>query len=122
VNYSDQISLTGLRCTGFHGVLEHERREGQVFIVDLTLNLPLAEAAESDDLTKTVSYADLAERVVAAVENDPVDLIETLAQRIADIALSYDRVVFVQVTVHKPNAPIDAAFDDVSVTLARRRP
>ena len=121
MNFSDQITLTGLRCTGFHGVLEHERREGQVFIVDLTLHLPLAEAAESDDLTKTVSYADLAERVVAAVENDPVDLIETLAQRIADIALSYDRVMFVQVTVHKPNAPIDAAFDDVSVTLNRGR-
>ena len=121
MNFSDQITLTGLRCTGFHGVLEHERREGQVFIIDLTLHLPLAEAAESDDLTKTVSYADLAERVVAAVENEPVDLIETLAQRIVDIALSYERVVLVQGTVHKPNAPIDAAFDDVSVTLNRGR-
>ena len=121
MNYSDQIKLTGLRCTGYHGVFEHERREGQVFVVDLTLTLPLDEAAESDDLAKTVSYAELAERVVAAVENDPVDLIETLALRIADIALSYDRVLFVQVTVHKPNAPIDAAFDDVSVTLNRGR-
>ena len=121
MNHSDQITLTGLRCTGFHGVFEQERREGQVFVVDLTLNLSLAEAAESDDLAQTVSYADLADRVVAAVENDPVDLIETLAQRIADIALSYDLVQFVQVTVHKPNAPISAAFDDVSVTLNRGR-
>lgn len=117
----DEIRLTGLRATAHHGVFEHERRDGQLFIVDLTVRLPLAPVAATDDLTRTVHYGELAEAVVAAVESDPVDLIETVAERVATVALSFPAAHEVVVTVHKPNAPITVPFDDVSVTILRRR-
>lgn len=118
----DEIRLTGLRATAYHGVLEHERRDGQLFVVDVTVRLPLGPAATTDDLEQTVHYGELAEAVVAAVESDPVDLIETVAERIAGVALAYPAVHEVVVTVHKPNAPITVPFDDVSVTIVRSRP
>lgn len=117
----DEIRLTGLRAEGRHGVLEQERRDGQVFVVDVAVRLPLAEAAAADDLARTVHYGHLAEAVVAAVESDPVDLIETVAERVARVALGFPAVREVVVTVHKPDAPITAPFDDVSVTIHRRR-
>jgi dihydroneopterin aldolase len=117
----DQIRLTGLRATGHHGVFDHERENGQLFVIDVTVRLPLAPAAAEDELDRTVHYGLLAEAVVAAVERDPVDLIETVAERVADIALSFDAVREVEVTVHKPDAPITVPFDDVSVTISRRR-
>lgn len=117
----DEITLTGLRVIGYHGVLPQERVEGQLFIVDVRLHLALAQAATGDELTATVDYGELANRVVRAVESDPVDLIETVAERVATLALSYDRVESVEVTVHKPNAPIAVQFDDVAVTLRRDR-
>jgi dihydroneopterin aldolase len=117
----DRITVTGLRATGYHGVFEHEREKGQEFVVDVTVHLALHDAAVSDELAKTVHYGELAEAVVAAVERDPVDLIETLAQRIADVALGFGRVDTVDVTVHKPNAPIRVPFDDVTVSITRSR-
>lgn len=117
----DEITLTGLRANAFHGVLEHERANGQLFLIDVTVRLSLADAAASDDLDKTVNYADLAERVVAAVERDPVDLIETVAERVAEVALSYPAVRSAIVTVHKPSAPIPVPFHDVSVRIERGR-
>ena len=118
---SDQIRIEGLRASGFHGVFEHERRDGQEFIVDLTLSLDLNDAARTDDVTSTVHYGELADAVVAAVERDPVNLIETVADRVAQVALSYERVVEVEVTIHKPNAPITVPFSDVAVTIRRGR-
>lgn len=117
----DEIRLTGLRARGHHGVFEHERRDGQEFVVDVTVRLPLGDAAASDDLDRTVHYGELAERVVAAIERDPVDLIETLAERIAEVALSFPATRETVVTVHKPSAPIEVPFDDVSVTITRGR-
>lgn len=117
----DEIRLTGLRAAGHHGVFEHERRDGQDFFIDLTVRLPLAPAAAGDDLAATVHYGLLAEAVVAAVESDPVDLIETVAERVAAVALSFEAAQEVVVTVHKPSAPITVPFDDVSVTITRRR-
>lgn len=117
----DEIKLTGLRANAHHGVFEHERRDGQLFVLDVTVRLPLAPAAAGDDLAATVHYGELAEQVVAAVESDPVDLIETVAERIAAVALGFPAAHEVVVTVHKPNAPITVPFDDVSVTIARRR-
>jgi dihydroneopterin aldolase len=117
----DRITLTGLRATGFHGVYEHERQNGQPFVVDLTVHLALADAAQSDELDQTVNYGELAERVVGAVESDPVDLIETVAERVAAVALSYPRVQLAEVTIHKPSAPITVPFDDVSVSIRRSR-
>jgi dihydroneopterin aldolase len=103
-------------------VFPQEREEGQTFVVDLVLGLDTAPAAASDDLTRTVHYGIVAEEVVAVVQGEPVDLIETLAQRIADQVLKNDLVEEVEVTVHKPQAPITVPFDDVTVTIARRRP
>ncbi len=118
---ADRIVLTGLRATGHHGVLEHERQDGQVFVIDVTVQLSLREAAANDDLDDTVHYGVLAEQVVAAVETDPVDLIETVAERVAAVALGFSRVDRVDVTVHKPDAPITVPFADVAVSITRSR-
>lgn len=117
----DEITLTGLTVFGYHGVFDFERRQGQEFVIDLNLQLSLAEAAASDDVVDTVHYGELADRVAAIVSGEPVDLIETLAQRIADAALDDERVQTVEVTVHKPHAPIEQTFADVSVTIRRGR-
>ncbi|CAN5241563.1 dihydroneopterin aldolase [soil metagenome] len=119
---SDRITLTGLRVFGNHGVFEHERQDGQEFVIDVELELDLAPAVESDDVLSTVHYGLLAEAIAAAVGRDPVDLIETLAQRIVDVVLGFDLVARTTVTVHKPSAPIPLSFDDVAVTLIRGRP
>jgi 7,8-dihydroneopterin aldolase/epimerase/oxygenase len=117
----DQLTLTGLRASAFHGVYEHERRTGQIFILDVTVNLFLRDAAADDDLAKTIHYGELAEEIVAAVERDPVDLIETVAERVAQLVLAHEAAHSVRVTVHKPNAPITVPFDDVSVSIVRGR-
>ncbi len=117
----DRVALRGLKARGHHGVFAHERAEGQMFVVDLVLGLDTAPAAAYDDLTKTVHYGVVAEEVTAVVQGEPVDLIETLAQRIADQCLKHDVVQEVEVTVHKPNAPITVPFDDVTITILRRR-
>jgi dihydroneopterin aldolase len=119
MDFVDEITLTGLRVFGHHGVFEHERREGQYFVIDVTLHVSTRAAAASDDVADTVHYGEAAERIAEIVEGEPVDLIETLAQRIADALLTYDGVRFVAVTVHKPHAPIEREFADVSVTIRR---
>ncbi len=115
----DRITLTGLRVRGFHGVLPEERRDGQDFVVDAVLHLDLRPAGASDDLTTTVHYGELAERLAAAVSGEPVELLEALAERLAHVCLSYDVVERVEITVHKPQAPIPLEFADVSVTVVR---
>ncbi len=117
----DRITLTGVRAFGFHGVYPDEKREGQEFVIDAVLALSLRRAAETDDVVDTVHYGELAERLVAVVEGEPVDLLETLAQRLADDVLSDARVDAVTLTVHKPQAPITVPFGDVSVTITRGR-
>jgi len=117
----DQITLTGLRASAFHGVFDHERRDGQVFVLDVTVSLDFAAAAASDDLELTIHYGELAEEIVGAVERDPVDLIETVAERIAQVVLAHKAAQLVTVTVHKPSAPVTVPFDDVSVTITRSR-
>jgi 7,8-dihydroneopterin aldolase/epimerase/oxygenase len=118
----DRVTLRGLSVRGHHGVFRHERENGQIFVVDLVLGLDTAPAAAGDDLGRTVHYGVVAEEVAAVVAGDPVDLIETLAQRIADTCLGHGVVQEVEVTVHKPDAPITVPFDDVTVTITRRRP
>jgi dihydroneopterin aldolase / 2-amino-4-hydroxy-6-hydroxymethyldihydropteridine diphosphokinase len=119
-NELDQIRLLGVRARGHHGVYEHERREGQDFAADVVLHLDTRTAGTSDDLARTVSYADVADDVVAVLAGDPVDLVETLAGRIADAALARPGVHAVDVTVHKPQAPLTVPFDDVQVSVRRR--
>lgn len=117
----DAITLTGLRAFAHHGVFDHERRDGQEFVIDVTARLDLRGAASHDELASTVHYGVLAEQVVAAVEADPVDLIETVAERVAGVVLRHGAVWHVEVTVHKPEAPITVPFADVSVTIVRGR-
>ena len=117
----DRITLTGLRVQANHGVFDFERANGQLFVIDVTAWLDLSPAALSDDLANTVHYGELAEEVVAAVANDPVDLIETVAERVAQVVLTHAPVERVEVTVHKPQAPISVEFADVAVTIERSR-
>jgi dihydroneopterin aldolase len=118
---SDRITLTGLRARGRHGVYDFERAQGQEFVVDVVLEMDLSTAAGSDDVADTVHYGELASRLVAVVEGEPVNLIETLADRLAAVCLADRRVVAATVTVHKPQAPIPHEFSDVAVTLRRDR-
>jgi dihydroneopterin aldolase len=116
---SDSITLTGLRITAHHGVFDFERENGQEFVVDVTVWLDFRAAAAADDLARTIHYGELATEVAAAVRRDPVDLLETLAERIADVALAHEAAQRVRVTVHKPQAPIEVPFADVSVQIER---
>ena len=118
---TDELSVKGIECFAHHGVFDFERREGQTFVVDLVLGLDTRRAAESDDLEETVNYGTLVMDVKAAVERDPVDLIETVVQRIADVCLKDRRVEWARVTLHKPDAPIDATYSDVALTITRTR-
>jgi 7,8-dihydroneopterin aldolase/epimerase/oxygenase len=117
----DLIALSGIAGFGYHGVFESERREGQTFIADVQIGLDLSEAAQTDALDKTVHYGVLAEQVHEVLTGEALDLIETLALRIVNVCLGHDLVQWAKVTVHKPSAPIEVAFDDVAVTIERSR-
>jgi dihydroneopterin aldolase len=116
---ADRITLTGLSVFGYHGVFDHEKRDGQEFLVDITLWLDLSAAAATDELTRTVHYGELAELAAGIVAGPPRDLIEAVAGEIADEVVRNFRVAEVEVTVHKPSAPIQLKFSDVSVTIRR---
>jgi dihydroneopterin aldolase len=118
----DRITLKGLRVFARHGVQEAERRDGQEFIIDAALWLDTAPAAAGDDLSKTVDYSLLADRLVHLAGDPPVRLIETLAERLAAACLAEPAVAEVEITVHKPHAPITHPFEDVTVTIRRARP
>ncbi|MBZ2197211.1 2-amino-4-hydroxy-6-hydroxymethyldihydropteridine diphosphokinase [Occultella gossypii] len=118
----DVIRLIGLGGVGRHGVLPEERRDGQTFLADVILHVDTRAAAASDDLADTVNYADVAQEIVSIIEGEPVNLIETLAARIADAALAPAAVRSVEVTVHKPEAPVGVPFTDVQITITRGEP
>jgi dihydroneopterin aldolase/2-amino-4-hydroxy-6-hydroxymethyldihydropteridine diphosphokinase len=117
----DRISLTGVTAYGHHGVLEHERRQGQEFTVDVVMEVDLGRAADSDDLACTVDYAEVGAEIVAVITGPACDLIETLAGRIAGVVLGRSLVEAVEVTVHKPQAPVGVPFGDVTVKVRRER-
>jgi dihydroneopterin aldolase len=118
---TDRITLTGLRVFGRHGVFEHEKRDGQEFVIDVTAWLDLTGAAATGDLQQTLHYGELAELAAGIVSGEPYDLIESVAGKIAEEVLKDDRLSAVEVTVHKPSAPIPLTFDDVAVTVHRTR-
>ncbi len=118
---TDRIVLQGISATGTHGVLAVEKEQGQVFVADVALEVDLRPAAESDDLARTVNYAELAQQVVGILEGESLDLIETVAGRIAETALQHRLVEAVEVTLHKPEAPVGVPFTDVQVSLRRER-
>lgn len=121
MDVTDEITLTGVRAFGYHGVYADERERGQDFVVDATLHVRTARAAASDDVADTIHYGEAAERIAEIVAGEPVNLLETLAERIADDLLGRGDVERVAVTVHKPQAPIAVPFTDVSVTIRRAR-
>jgi 7,8-dihydroneopterin aldolase/epimerase/oxygenase len=117
----DRISLRGLRVHGRHGVYEQERRDGQEFVIDAVLGVDTRPAAAGDDLSRTVDYGVLAGRLAAVVRGEPARLIETLAERLAMTCLAEPAVQEVEITVHKPKAPVTEPVDDITVTIQRRR-
>ena len=117
----DRIAIHGLTAHAFHGVYEAERRLGQTFRVDAVLELDTAPAAADDDLERTVNYAELARALHSVLTGEPVDLLETLAQRLADVCLEHPLVDAVEITVHKPEADLGVPFDDVTVSIRRTR-
>ncbi|MEH3157331.1 MAG: dihydroneopterin aldolase [Gordonia paraffinivorans] len=118
---ADRIELRGLVVRGNHGVFDHEKRDGQDFVIDLVLWLDLSTAAATDDLTETIHYGELAQRAHDIVAGPSRDLIETVGAEIADDIMSDDRVAACEVTVHKPSAPIPLTFADVAVVTRRSR-
>ncbi|GAA2247833.1 dihydroneopterin aldolase [Herbiconiux moechotypicola] len=118
----DILTLTGLEVFAHHGVFDFERENGQRFVIDVALWLDTTAAAAGDALAETVHYGELAVEISESVAADPVDLIETLAERVATLVLAHRPVQRVRVVVHKPGAPIPVPFTDVSVTITRSRP
>ena len=117
----DRITLSGVSAIGHHGVFEREKRDGQPFIVDAVLFTDVRPATDQDELAKTANYAEVAEEIKAMITGSPFDLIETLAERTAQKILAGFAVQAVEITVHKPKAPIKVPFGDVSVTVYRER-
>ncbi|MFI6870639.1 dihydroneopterin aldolase [Nocardia sp. NPDC050406] len=118
---TDRIELRGLRVFGHHGVFDFEKRDGQEFVVDVTLWTDFTAAAKSDDIADTIHYSELADRVVEIVSGEPRDLIETVVSQVADEIMADSRVQAVEVVLHKPSAPIPHSFEDVRVVTSRRR-
>ena len=118
---TDRIELRGLTVRGNHGVFDHERRDGQDFVVDITVWIDLAAAAASDDLNDTFDYGVLAKRAADIVAGPARDLIETVAAEIAQDVMTDARVHAVDVVLRKPHAPIPLTFSDVAVVARRSR-
>lgn len=119
---ADRITITGVGAVGRHGVFEHEKRNGQPFLVDTVLFTDIRAAAATDNLTLTTHYGEVAEEITALITGEPLDLIETLTERIAQRLLERFAIQAVEVTVHKPEAPIQVPFGDVSISIYRERP
>lgn len=119
---SDRIEILGIEAFGFHGVFGHERKEGQTFRVDVVLHLELNRASLSDELSDTVDYGAIGNLVEAVIIGEPFSLLEKLAGVIADrLIQQFFALEKVEVTVHKPQAPLKVKFRDVAVTLTRSR-
>ena len=117
----DVITISGISATGFHGVFDHERREGQTFVVDVKVATSFRVSAASDDVSDTLDYGLMLQAVVEEIQGGPYNLIEKLASVIVDRLMRDFAPLAVQVTVHKPEAPIPVPFGDVAVTMSRSR-
>ena len=117
----DTLTITGLRLTGYHGVFEHERVDGQEFVIDVEVQLDTTPASASDSVLDTLDYSVLVNEVAHRVTGEPVNLIETLAEDIAHIALGHGQAQAVTVTVHKPQAPVGQPVSDIAITIHRKK-
>jgi dihydroneopterin aldolase len=115
----DEIRIEGIKGFGYHGLFPEEKKNGQEFIVDVTLHTDLSSAGARDDISATIDYGAVAARVKALIETDSYDLIERLATVIAERLKLEFSIPEVTITVHKPNAPVDLEFKDISVTIRR---
>jgi dihydroneopterin aldolase len=115
----DEITIIGVRGFGYHGVFESEKKVGQEFIVDLSIKKDLSIAGQSDALVDTVDYGAIAIRTKELIESGSFNLIERLATEIAEVLKREFDLAGIDVTVHKPSAPIDIAFSDIAVTIRR---
>jgi len=113
------IELTDVTGFGYHGVLEHEQKNGQEFAVDVSILV--SSPSVQDELKNTINYSEVAELINRHITGLPVQLIETLADQIADELFELELVKAVEVTVHKPQAPIAVPFGNVSVTVVREK-
>ena len=118
---TDTITITGLRLMGYHGVFDHEKRDGQEFVVDLEIELDLSSAGSTDELQKTLDYSVVVDHVAQRVTGESVDLIETLAHDLAQIVLNHPQPTAVTVIVHKPEAPVGHSVQDIAVTIRREK-
>lgn len=116
---ANQILVYGIKGTGYHGVFDHERRDGQEFSVDLVVHLQSSDAGTSDDLADTVDYGAISQAVYDRIVGPPMNLIESLAERISEDVLAFVGVEGVEVIVHKPQAPIPVPFTNVAVKIIR---
>jgi dihydroneopterin aldolase len=113
------IELKGLEVYAYHGVLQHEKDFGQTFLIDCVYQV---EAEAEDQLTATVSYAAVADLLAVTATSNRFDLIESLASAcLAAVANLDGKIAAVKVTVHKPQAPIEHKFEDVSVSVQSGR-
>ena len=119
---TDSIRITGLELFGHHGVFDFEKHDGQRFVVDLTVWLDTDGASDSDNLAQTLDYSKLVNKVAGVVQGEPVDLVETLASRVLDVVWGFDQANSAEVTIHKPDAPVEFPVADISVTMRRERP
>ena len=117
----DRIDLRGIEVLAKHGVLEHEQEKAQVFKVDVSAYTDLTRPGETDDLADALDYSTLALDVREVVGSESYQLLETVAAKVADSVMSHTQVVRAVVTIHKPDAPLDLVFEDVSVTIERSR-
>ncbi len=117
----DKITLTGLKVFGYHGVLKKERKKGQEFIVDVSVSYKMNKAVDTDNIKYAVNYSQIAMIVKEVIEGEPKNLIEKVADDIANKIIEKFDVKIVRVTLHKPNAPLDVIFDDVSVSVERMK-
>lgn len=118
---NDRVEIKGIEVYAKHGVLQHEQEKAQVFKVDVTAYTDLARPGQTDDLADTLDYSTIALEVREVVGSESHKLIETVATRVADAIMSHQQVSRAVVTIHKPDAPIDLVFEDVSVTVERER-
>ena len=117
----DKVSITGIEAFGFHGVFEHEKKEGQEFIVDVEFEYDTSKAIQTDFIEDAIDYGAIALLIKSIVEGEPKNLIEKVADEIAQQILNNFKVNSVKVTLHKPQAPLDMEFKDVSVSVERRK-
>ncbi len=119
---NDSIRITGLELFGYHGVYDHEKQNGQRFLVDLVVWIDTDNASVSDDLSQTLDYGELVKAVATEVQGESVDLIEKLAAKVLGVVWRFEDALAAEVTVHKPEAPVGFPVSDISVTLKRERP